>query len=127
MARPAGSLGGLPRAPPPRAGHDAAHRAGINTRAPSVRRARRYERRLLGEEDRITSRAAGEDGMGRVVTVRELMHVPDLYDTIERWQEFTGRDLTRYTRAGLLVERDRLRWVLLALDDRPAARNERRL
>jgi hypothetical protein len=55
------------------------------------------------------------------------MRVPNPYDTLERWQEFTGADLAGYTRAGLRVERDRLRWVLLALDDRPSARNGRRL
>jgi len=61
------------------------------------------------------------------VIVRELMRVPDPFNSLEQWQAFTGRDLTAYTRGGLLLERDRVRWCLLALDDRPAARNERRL
>jgi hypothetical protein len=64
---------------------------------------------------------------GGAVTVRELMRVPDACDTIERWEEFTGRDLENYTRAGLRLERDRLRWVLLTVDDRSSARNEGRL
>ena len=61
------------------------------------------------------------------VTVHELLDVPDAYNTLEQWEQFTGADLERYTRAGLRLERDRLRWVLLTLDDRPQARNEGRL
>lgn len=53
--------------------------------------------------------------------------MPNPFDTIERWQEYTGRDLRWYSRRVLLLERDRLRWCLIALDDRPQARNGDRL
>jgi hypothetical protein len=61
------------------------------------------------------------------MTVAELRRGPDFCDTLEQWQQATGRDLGRYTRAELHVERDRLRWLLLVLDDRPSARNDARL
>lgn len=61
------------------------------------------------------------------MTVRELVRVPDPLDTLEQWEEFTGRDLRRYSRRGLLLERDRVRWCLITIDDRPQARNEARL
>ena len=64
---------------------------------------------------------------GDAVTVDELLQVPDLYDTLEQWEQFTGADLRGYTQAGLRLERDRIRWALLTLDDRPQARNEGRL
>lgn len=61
------------------------------------------------------------------MTIRELARVPDPFDTIERWTQFTGRDLAGYTRGALQVERARLRWLLLTIDDRLNARNERRV
>lgn len=61
------------------------------------------------------------------MTVRELLRLPDPFDTLEAWQAFTHRDLARYSRGGLLMERDRVRWCLLTLDDRPQARNDQRL
>lgn len=64
---------------------------------------------------------------GDAVTVDELLEMPDLYDTLEQWEQFTGADLGGYTPSGLRLERDRVRWCLLTLDDRPQARNEGRL
>lgn len=61
------------------------------------------------------------------MTVKELARVPDPFDTIERWTQFTYRDLPRYTRGALQVERARIRWLILTIDDRPCARNESRL
>jgi hypothetical protein len=61
------------------------------------------------------------------VTSRELLRVPDPFDTLESWRAYTFRDLGSYSRPSLLLERDRLRWCLLVLDDRLTARNEPRI
>ncbi len=47
-----------------------------------------------------------------------IRRVPDPAHSLERWEEFHGHDLPRFSRAELLRERDRLR-LRLTLDDEP--------
>jgi hypothetical protein len=82
--------------------------------------------KLDGATGTLPDWGGGGQGEAALVTVRELLRGPDPLDTIERWREANGRDLGDYDRAELVLERARLRHVLLILDDKPRNWRERR-